>query len=604
MFKLTPKQDKAMDVLRSDATHIALGGGGRCIAGDSILDGHTKTIKELAEIGEPVMVMTTHGCQVADAPYLKGSDNLLKIVTETGKEIEVTSDHRFWDGSRWIHARDVKEDSLLACLLSGQTPPATILDASLSGLRASSLFSCRGACDTPLKGGYKLEKVAKVTRTTVQDYYTLHVPATEQYFANGILHHNSGKSFLLLRAVLIRAFREPGSKHAIFRFTLASIKGSLIGETLPDVFKLCFPDAWDQCIYNKQDCLLTLPNESEIIFSGLDDKERTEKILGQEYVTIYFNECSQIPWNSVITALTRLAAKSKTLKLKAYYDFNPPSKKHWTYLRFVEKKDPITKAPVAKPESYGFYLINPEDNKENISEQYFDILDSLPEKARNRFKYGKFADDNEGALWTEELLAQNRVLGHHDSMPDFLRIVVAVDPSGASGPEDTRSDEIGIAVCALGVDNHGYLLEDLSGRYGPEEWGQIAVETYRRHKADAIIGESNFGGDMVRSVIHAYDSTTPFRPVTASRGKVVRAEPISSLYQQGKIHHVGYFLELEDQLCGMTTAGYMGVKSPDRADSMVWGFTELFPEMTKKVEQNQRPSRVISPKRSSSRFAR
>lgn len=413
----------------------------------------------------------------------------------------------------------------------------------------------------------------------------------------------SGKTFLLVRAIIIRALKQQRSRHAIFRYTFNSIKASVIYDTLPKVCELEFPELWDYCSLNKTDWFFTLPNGSEIWFGGLDDKERTEKILGQEYATIYFNECSQIPWNSVLIALTRLAQKTTNLRLKAYYDFNPPGKKHWTYQRFVEKRDPITKQPELDQGSISFYLINPIDNKENLDPAYLKLLESLPEKARNRFLLGRFADADEGALWTEELLAQNRVLGHHGTMPDFLRIVIAVDPSGCSGEEDYRSDEVGIVVCALGVDNKGYLLEDLSGRHSPEAWGEIACDAYERHKADAVIGEVNFGGDMVRAIIHACDSNVPYREVHATRGKVVRAEPISLLYEQKKIHHVGYFPELEEQQCGMTVSGYMGLKSPDRADAAIWGWTELFPQMTRKVdEDNFRKPNVITKKRNASRF--
>ena len=411
----------------------------------------------------------------------------------------------------------------------------------------------------------------------------------------------SGKTFELVYAVLVRALKEPDSRHAIFRFRFNAIKASVIFDTLPKVLKLCFPELPPLSgMLNKTEWFLTLPNGSEVWFGGLDDKERTEKILGQEFATIYFNECSQIPWNSVVLALTRLAQKTESLKLKAYFDFNPPAKTHWTYKLFVEKKDPITNQPVPNPFNYGFYLINPYDNKENLDPQYLSMLEGLPEKARNRFLLGKFADDSDGALWTQELLSQNRRLGQE--LPEWLRVVIAVDPSGCSGPEDTRSDEIGISVCALGTDNHGYLLEDLSGRYGPEEWGQIVVEALKRHRADRIVGEKNYGGDMIRAIIHAVDPDAPYKDVSATRGKVVRAEPIAALYEQNKIHHIGHFPELEDQLCGMTLAGYVGIKSPDRADSAIWGFTELFPQMTAKAEKAWRPPNVKVQSRSASRF--
>lgn len=378
----------------------------------------------------------------------------------------------------------------------------------------------------------------------------------------------SGKTFLLVRAVMLRALKAAGSRHALFRFRFNSIKSSIIYDTLPKVIKLCWPGLWERCTLNKTDWFLKLPNDSEIWFGGLDDKERTEKILGQEYATIYFNECSQIPFQSVVLALSRLAQKTQNLRLKAYYDFNPPSKRHWTYQRFIDKKNPENNQPERDPDDYDFFLINPADNKENLDSGYLKLLESLPEKARNRFLLGKFADDSDGALWTDDIFSRNRRLGRkEENLPDFLRIVVAVDPSGCSGEEDTRSDEIGIVVAALGADGHGYLLEDLSGRYKPEQWGQIAVTAYKRHRADRIVAESNYGGAMVEMCVRTADSNVAFSMVTASRGKVVRAEPIAALYEQNKVHHIGYFPEIEEQLCAFSVSGYQGLRSPDRADA-------------------------------------
>lgn len=412
----------------------------------------------------------------------------------------------------------------------------------------------------------------------------------------------SGKTFLLIRMIIVRALKAPKSRHAVFRFRFNAIKASIIYDTLPKVFELCWPGLLEQCTLNKTDWFLTFPNGSEIWFGGLDDKERTEKILGQEYATIYLNETSQIPWASRVLSMSRLAQKTENLQLKAYYDLNPGAKTHWVYRLFLDNKDPETKQPINRPENYRYYKINPLDNKENLDPEYLAELDDLPAKARKRFRDGDFSDISDGVLWTEELLDQNRVLGQEGSLPDWLRVIVAVDPSGCSGPEDTRSDEIGITVCALGTDGHGYLLEDLSGKYGPEEWGRVAVSAYERHMADKVIGEKNFGGDMVRAVIHAVDSNVAYNEVNASRGKVARAEPIAALYEQKKIHHVGYFPEVEDQMCSMTQSGYEGLKSPDRCDSAVWGFTELFPGMTKKVGDVWVKPGVIQAERSASRY--
>ena len=411
----------------------------------------------------------------------------------------------------------------------------------------------------------------------------------------------SGKTFLLLRMLIIRALKAPGSRHAIFRFRFNAIKSSIIYDTLPKVMELCWPGLMKTCVMNKSDWFLKFENGSEIWFGGLDDKERTEKILGQEYATIYFNETSQIPWASRVMAMSRLAQKCG-LKLKAYYDLNPTSKTHWVYRLFIEKKNPENKQPLNREFDYTYYQINPIDNIENLADGYLQQLEELPEAARKRFMEGRFADDQDGALWTEELLAQNRRLGQEGTLPDWLRIIVAVDPSGCSGPDDERSDEIGICVVALGTDGDGYLLEDLSGKYSPEKWGKVVASAYERHKADRVIGEKNFGGDMVRAIIQAEDDTIAYNEVNASRGKIARAEPIAAVYEKNKIHHVGYFPELEDQLCYMTTSGYNGLRSPDRADAMIWGFTELFPGMTKRAEDEWRPPTVHRQERSASRF--
>lgn len=420
----------------------------------------------------------------------------------------------------------------------------------------------------------------------------------------------SGKTFWLIRAVILRAQLAPGSRHAVFRFRGNAVNAAIVEDTFPKVMKLCFPEGfYDLKGWTKSPNLYyEFGNGSQVWFAGLDDKERVEKILGMEFVTLYFNECSQIPWGSVVTAKTRLAQKvmvpkgngtlEREMAPKCYYDFNPPSKRHWTYLQFVEKKQPENKQPVIDPFDYGFQFMNPESNLANLSSKFIQQLESLPPKARERFLMGKFADDSEGALWTDELIHQNRRSDH----PPFIRIIIAVDPSGCSGEEDFRSDEVGITVWGLGTDGHGYLLEDLSGRFSPNQWARIVNNAYERHAADKVVAERNYGGEMVKAVLQAENPELPVGLVTATRGKVVRAEPVSALYEAGKIHHCGYFPELEDQLCSFTMAGYQGMKSPDRADSGVWGVTELFPGIAAKAEGVWRPPSIITRKRSASRY--
>lgn len=386
----------------------------------------------------------------------------------------------------------------------------------------------------------------------------------------------SGKTFVATRAVVTRAIRAGGSRHAIFRLRFNALRASVWLDTLPKVMRLCYPQVPYKS--NRQDGYVSLPNGSEIWLGGLDDKERVEKVLGMEFSTLYFNECSQIPRASILTAMTRLAQKIDGLKNRAYYDLNPCGTGHWTYRQFIEHVDPDTRAPLRDPEDYKHIYMNPVDNRDNVDPQYIALLEGLPDRQRRRFLDGRYVAEIDGALWTLELIEKHRRT--QDDVPQYRRVVVAVDPSGCQGADDKRSDEIGIVVAAIGVDDRLYVLADLSGRYSPEQWGAIAVRAWRQYGADRIVAERNFGGDMVRAVVHNADRNASYKEVTASRGKVVRAEPIAALYEQARVSHVGRFDRLEDQMCNFSTSGYLGDKSPDHADALVWALSELVPVQT------------------------
>jgi hypothetical protein len=153
--------------------------------------------------------------------------------------------------------------------------------------------------------------------------------------------------------------------------------------------------------------------------------------------------------------------------------------------------------------------------------------------------------------------------------PVLTRIVVAIDPAVTSGEE---SDETGIVVVGASMDGHYYVLEDGSLRASPDTWARKAVELYKKHKANRIIAETNNGGDLVINVLKQVDPMVPTKKVVASRGKQVRAEPVSALYEQGRVHHVGGFAELEDQMVTWTPDSG---SSPDRMDALVWAVTEI-----------------------------
>ena len=372
-----------------------------------------------------------------------------------------------------------------------------------------------------------------------------------------------------MRALAIRSFKRK-STHAVLRFRFNHLKDSIINDTFPKMMELCYPHVPYNA--NKTDWYHEFENGSKILYGGLDEKERTEKILGQEHSSIFLNEVSQISYDSRNKAVTRLAQNSG-LTLKAYYDANPPSAAHWTYRMFMKKAEPKSGLAFHNPENYATMQMNPIHNLANLPPGYMDELQNLPERERKRFLSGEFLSELPGALWGFDTLERNRIAP--DKVPYLQRIVIAVDPSGCYGEEDKRSDEVGIVACGLGIDKKGYVLEDASGYYSPEGWAQKTLELFDLYHADRIIAEKNFGGAMVEHTIRTARRNAPVRTITASRGKVQRAEPVSALYEKNNVKHVGFFPEMEDQMLSFTTHGYEGTGSPDRADAAVWGLSEL-----------------------------
>ncbi len=207
------------------------------------------------------------------------------------------------------------------------------------------------------------------------------------------------------------------------------------------------------------------------------------------------------------------------------------------------------------------------DNVENLAPSAIKMLKERYEGTRlgRQELYAEILEDVEGALFNSANIEQSRI----EVTPDMQRIVIAVDPAVTA---NSNSDETGIVVAGRGIDNHFYILEDKSGVFSPDVWIKRAIELYYKFDADRIVCEVNNGGDLIEKLLRVQDVNVPYSSVRATRGKMLRAEPISALYEQGKVHHVGYFKELEEQMCSYTPDT---VKSPDRLDALVWGISSL-----------------------------
>jgi phage terminase large subunit-like protein len=214
------------------------------------------------------------------------------------------------------------------------------------------------------------------------------------------------------------------------------------------------------------------------------------------------------------------------------------------------------------------------ENRANLASGFFENIVGRYEGTRlgRQELNAEVLTDTPGALWTLDGIDRAR----RERAPDLARVVVAIDPAVST---NEGSDETGLIVAGKDERGHGYVLEDLSGRYQPADWATAAISAYYRHSADRIVAETNNGGDMVENTIRMIDANASYGAVHASRGKFVRAEPIAALYEQGRVHHIGCFPELEDQMTAFVADIDRGKSgSPDRVDALVWALTDLVVE--------------------------
>lgn len=309
--------------------------------------------------------------------------------------------------------------------------------------------------------------------------------------------------------------------------------------------------------YNQSSAILRLRNGSVIYADGADDGAPT--IQGKNLRGLWADEVGLWrKWQQAWEESIRYAVRLSPARIVAT---GTPKRGH-----------PLVRALMADG-AVNKTLLKTSDNAQNLDPA---LLAELYAKyggttlGRQELE-GEILDDVPGALWQRDRIDRSRV----GTSPSLDRIVVAIDPSATS---TESADEAGIVIAGIstamgttGITKHGYVLEDISMRASPATWARAAIDAYHRHHADRIVAEVNNGGEMVEYVIHSIDPSVPYTAVHASRGKVTRAEPISALYEQSRVHHVGAFELMEDQMCSWVP----GEKSPDRMDALVWALTHL-----------------------------
>lgn len=367
----------------------------------------------------------------------------------------------------------------------------------------------------------------------------------------------SGKSYAV-SLFLLNLTYEAGHVILFTRWTLTSAHISIIPEFIEKIEALNKEADFEITsteIVNKH-------TQSRILFRGIKTSQGTatanlKSIQG--VTTFILDEAEELTDEDIFDRID-LSVRATNHTNRVILVMNPSYKAHFIYQRWFAK---------GKQSDTTYIHTTYKDNKRNLSESFIQAAEKT--KANNPLRYnhlfqGAWLDDAEGILWNRKMIDRLRI----DAKPELTRIVVAIDPAGT---KTMASDETGIVVVGKASNGHCYVLEDLSGKYTPKEWATLAVQAVKNHNADCIVAEKNMGHDLVETVIRQYDKATRVKLVTATKGKAVRAEPVYSLYEQGRVWHVGEFPQLENQM--VTFNPDVNKDSPDRVDALVWGCTEL-----------------------------
>lgn len=359
-------------------------------------------------------------------------------------------------------------------------------------------------------------------------------------------------------AETVRAWIAQGVKRIGIVSQTAAENRDIVVEGESGLLSVCPP--WDRPTYEPSKRRVTWPNGA---YATLYDASEPDQLRGPQHEKMWFDELAKYRYAEQVFDM-------------AMFGLRLGSNPQWVATT-TPLPTPFFKALLRRPD----VIITKGKTVENLA----NLSPTFRAMVVDRYKGTRLGrqeldaeliDDVVGALWTRRGIEDNRVT----ALPTLKRVVVAIDPATTS---KKTSNEHGIVTVGLGVDNHGYVIDDVSDVLSPDQMARRALGCYARHKADAIVVETNNGGDFIPALIKTIEPNANVIDVRAARGKVTRAEPISALYDQGRVHHAGTFPALEDQMTAFTrevaATRDAELPSPDRVDALVWGLTELFPDV-------------------------
>lgn len=385
----------------------------------------------------------------------------------------------------------------------------------------------------------------------------------------------SGKSHSFAELVIERCEMRPGTRIVCVREVQKSLKES-VKLLLEDKIKTFGLESHFRVLSDS----IQTPGNGVIVFQGMAD-HTADSIKSLEGFDVGYVEEAHTLTERSLELLRPTIRKDGS---EIWFSWNPRHSSDPVDLFFRGPTPPENAIII-----HSNYPDNPWFSEEMEAERTYDEKNNPARYAH--IWLGEYEPQAVGAIWNRDVFHRNR----KKEAPELSRILVSIDPPISSTP---GSDEAGIIVVGIGTDKRGYVIADVSTHGTPQQWAEKAVAAYDLYEADAMVAEINQGGEMVTNTIHSVRKSIRVIPVRATRGKHIRAEPISALYALDRISHVGTFPKLEAQCCLMTAEGYEGDGSPDRLDAMVWGFTELFPKLVRR----ERPKNMVLPTRTNNRY--
>ena len=378
-------------------------------------------------------------------------------------------------------------------------------------------------------------------------------PEVEHYIWLILAGRGWGKTRTGAQDIALYALRNPNSICAVVAPTAGDLRRVCFGGPsglISIIPKECYSENKKQKGYSSSVFEIRLYNDSKIIGYAASEPER---LRGPQFHRAWCDEL----------AAWRYPEAFDQLMFGLRLGDNPQCLITTTPKPTKIIKDLVTRKDVAVTSGSTF------ENEANLADSALKMLKDKYEGTTlgRQELYAEIIENLDGALWSSKLIDESRLT--NDTEQELKQIIVAIDPA-VTNNED--SDETGIVIVGKDYNNKYYVLEDVSGKYSPDAWARKAINCYYEWNADRIVAEVNNGGDLVERLLRGIDFNIPYRSVRATRGKLVRAEPIAALYEQRRVHHIGYFPELESQMCS-----YLGETkpSPDRLDALVWGLTEL-----------------------------